>query len=203
MDGRRLGVSILRRDRSADAGTSGRADRKLSNPARFQENIGETFWLTGRVNLCPFPLFSQACKGTNHGKALVIAVADETMILSRGNYIFYKITLDSGGTGYVESGEFEDYATTIDPILSARRKVEAEAAAALAREKDERATLSRKIEAEAAAAIASAKGTFVLVITVTSGVAIDRRPFVTSCTESSGGAVLTRKVDLPSGGMAI
>jgi hypothetical protein len=152
------------------------------NPTRLQQansNIGKNFWLTAGIQLCRRPLRTKSeCYVEHGGKASVISVTDEKAllgaILSRNEReVFYFISLNSR-TGYVESLEFESNTTGIDP--------------------------GPKLEAEAAAAIRNARGTFVLVVTVTGGAASaasdtpDQRPYVVgSCTTSSGRATRTEK----------
>ncbi|MGN6747353.1 MAG: hypothetical protein ACTHJS_02050 [Xanthobacteraceae bacterium] len=88
----------------------------LQEKAKYEPNIGKTYWLLGIRSLCPTPTTNIIdCASIPEGTKL------HTDGVERGvtTDAYYHVTLDDGRTGYIEAFGLLRFATDVDPAQAA------------------------------------------------------------------------------------
>jgi hypothetical protein len=104
----------------------------LQEKAKYEPNIGKTYWLLGGRFLCPTSTTNVIhCTSIDAGTKLQLDGIDRGVTSDA----FYHVKLEDGRTGYISAFELLIYATDVDPM---------QAAAECIRRGDPRVGMSRK-----------------------------------------------------------
>jgi hypothetical protein len=87
----------------------------LQEKAKYEPNIGKSFWLVGSRSLCPTTTTSIIdCPSIPPGKKLQLDGIERGI----NSNAYYYVTLEDGRTGYISALDLVAFITDVDPALA-------------------------------------------------------------------------------------